>query len=75
MERRASITSLSSAVTTKITSPLAGKLSPLIDLERFVYRFSALLRDDYGDRQRLLKVSCLKLTELLVHVKGQSSIL
>ncbi len=57
MERRASITSLSSAVTAKVSASSVGtKLSPLIDLERLVYRFSLLLKEDSTDGKRLQRV-------------------
>lgn len=62
MERRASISSISSAMTAKLNSSssfsgASTKLSPLIDLERFVYRFKVLLRNSETDKAKLVKVN------------------
>lgn len=49
MERRASITSLSSNLTAKLApSVKVSSLSPLINLERFVYRLASLMKDNSG---------------------------
>lgn len=54
MERRASITSITSNVTARLSSSTVV-LSPLINLERFVYRFGALLKENPG-REKVQQV-------------------